>query len=171
MAKTRRMRWRATAPALVLAAVMAMGAAAPGAALERPAGLSEHGDGEALSDLVPSALGGDADAAYELGRFYSDGDGRIEDVREAARWYLVAAQRGHARAQNDLGLLFAKGQGLPQDYVKAYALFDLAAASFEMGRRRDQAIEMRDMMAAFMTPDERDEAHRLAASWKAEAGY
>lgn len=159
-----------TIAALALGAMLVTGFATGAGALERPAGLSVRGAGSALSELVPHALAGDGNAAYELGQFYSAGVRRIEDVLEAARWYLVAAQRGHPRAQSALGLLMAKGQGLPQDYVKAYALFDLAAAGFELGRRRDQAIEMRDMMAAFMTPDERAEARRLATSWKSQAG-
>lgn len=170
MAKSSRKRCGATGPAFVLAAGLVLAGAGSAVAVERPVDSSPPSASETLPDLVPSALAGDADAAYEIGQVYTAGGGRIEDALEAARWYLIAAQRGHARAQNDLGFLFAKGQGLPQDYVKAYALFDLAAAGFEVGRRRDQAIEMRDMMAAFMTSDERAEARRLADTWKAEAG-
>jgi len=118
---------------------------------------------------LPAALAGDATAAYAIGAAYAEGARRREDLIEAARWYLKAAQAGHPRAQNELGLLLAKGRGVAQDYVRAYALFDLAAAGFERGWRYEQAIELRDMMAAFMSPSQRRLAERLAAKWKAEA--
>ncbi|MFQ5468576.1 MAG: tetratricopeptide repeat protein [Kiloniellaceae bacterium] len=127
-------------------------------------------DGAGFEALVPQALEGDATAAYQIAREFSDGAGRPEDLLEAARWYLRAARQGHPRAQSDLAMLLAKGRGVAQDYTRAYALFDLAAAGFEAGWRHDQAIEMRDMMAAFMSPVQRARARHLAATWKAEAG-
>lgn len=127
-------------------------------------------DGAGFEALVPQALAGDATAAYQVAREFSDGARRPEDLLEAARWYLKAAQQGHVRAQNDLAMLLAKGRGVARDYTQAYALFDLAAAGFEAGWRHDQAIEMRDMMAAFMSPVQRARARHLAATWKAEAG-
>jgi len=159
---------RGTLAALVLAvSVFWAGGVAAGTAARPPGELSPKGD--IFRQWLPRALAGDATAAYKIGDAFSGSGARTEDFIEAARWYLKAARRGHVRAQNDLAMLFAKGQGVPQDYVRAYALFDLAAAGFEQGRRRDQAVELRDMMAAFMSPEQFGEAARLAAKWKAEA--
>jgi hypothetical protein len=116
---------------------------------------------------LPAALAGDAAAQYELGRAYADGAVTVEDMAEAARWYKMAADQGSARAQRDLAILYNKGQGVPQDYVQAYAWFDLAAIRFGTGRRHEQAAEMRNMMAAFLTPEQLNEAKRLSAEWQA----
>ena len=52
---------------------------------------------------------GDAEAAYRLGRRFAIGDGAPRDPAEAARWLRLAAERGHAAAQTELGLLYADG--------------------------------------------------------------
>ena len=46
-----------------------------------------------------------------------------------ASWWHKAADQGFAKAQTNLGVLYAHGQGVPQDYAIAYALYNLAAAS------------------------------------------
>jgi TPR repeat protein len=118
---------------------------------------------------LPAALAGDAAAQYELGRAFADGAATRQDLAEAARWYRQAADQGNARAQNDLAMLYTKGLGVSQDYVQAYVWFDLAAARFGAGRRHEQAIEMRDMMGAFLTPEQFAEAQRLSAEKLAES--
>lgn len=118
---------------------------------------------------LPAALAGDAAAQYELGRVYADGAASPEDMAEAARWYRQAASQGNVRAQQDLALLYNKGLGVPQDYVQAYVWFDLAAVRFGTGQRHDQAAEMRDMMAAFLTPEQLTEAKRLSEEWQADS--
>lgn len=124
---------------------------------------------DAFRRLLPRALGGDAAAQFQLGRAYVAGPRRPEDYAEAVHWFRAAAQRGHPRAQSDLAVLYGKGLGVPLDYVRAYAWFDVAATGFAHGWRREQALELRDMLAAFMTPAQRDEAGRLADAWKAKA--
>lgn len=116
---------------------------------------------------LPAALAGDAAAQFELGRAYADGASIVADMAEAAHWYKMAADQGNARAQRDLAILYNKGLGVPQDYVQAYVWFDLAATHFGTGRRHDQAAEMRNMMAAFLTPEQLDEAKRLSEEWQA----
>ena len=46
---------------------------------------------------------------------------------DAAAWYRRAVEQGHAEAQYNLGVLYAKGQGVPQAYVQAHMWFNLAA--------------------------------------------
>ena len=45
------------------------------------------------------------------------------DFDEAVKWYRKAAERGHAGAQSNLGLMHAKGQWVPQDYAAAASWF------------------------------------------------
>lgn len=40
-------------------------------------------------------------------------------TRQAIKWYRKAAQEGHAESQNNLGLLYHRGHGLPKDMEKA----------------------------------------------------
>lgn len=117
---------------------------------------------------LPAALAGDAAAQYELGRAFADGAATRQDLTEAARWYQQAADQGNARAQNDLAMLYTKGLGVSQDYVQAYVWFDVAAARFGAGKRHDQAAEMRDMMGAFLTPEQFAEAQRLSEEKQAQ---
>lgn len=57
-----------------------------------------------LSDLFSAAERGDADAQYSLGDMYRYGVSVPEDYAEAVRWYLAAAEQGHAAGQYQVGL-------------------------------------------------------------------
>ena len=50
-----------------------------------------------------------------------------EDDAEAARWYRLAADQGHADAQNNLGLKYASGEGVVEDDAEAVRWYRLAA--------------------------------------------
>ena len=55
----------------------------------------------------------------------------IQDYREAVKWmHLVhlAVERGHARAQSDLGGMYLHGVGAPQNFIKAHVWLCLATA-------------------------------------------
>jgi len=134
----------------------------PAPSAEQPTSLSKAD----FKRWLPQALAGDPQAAFKLGRAYSEGTGRWEDFSEAAHWFRRAAQAGHGQAQADLGLLYGKGLGVPQDYVWSYAWFAAAAANLGYGRARDQAVELRDMMAAFLSAEDRARADRLAEQLK-----
>ncbi len=81
--------------------------------------------------LAPSAYAGpfeDGDAAYYKG-----------DYATAAQLYKLAADQGNAEAQNNLGVMYDKGQGVTQNYQEAARLYKLAAdqgyarAQFNLG--------------------------------------
>jgi uncharacterized protein len=59
---------------------------------------------------------GDADAQYELGRLYLDGN--PNDVHEAARWFLLAATKGQCRAEAALGDILFSGQAVPRQAAR-----------------------------------------------------
>jgi TPR repeat protein len=57
------------------------------------------------------------------------------------KWYRLAADQGNDSAQFTLGLMYANGQGVPQDYAEAVRSFrkaadqGLAHAQFNLGAR------------------------------------
>ena len=79
---------------------------------------------------------------------------------------VQAADPENAAAQFNLGVKYATGQGVPQDYVQAHMWFNLAA-SRSTGEMREDAVERRDQIANEMTPDQLADAQRLAREWDA----
>ncbi|HRK25286.1 MAG TPA: tetratricopeptide repeat protein, partial [Beijerinckiaceae bacterium] len=58
---------------------------------------------------------GDPDAQYNVGRMYLDGAHGEKDARQAARWFNLAAEKGHPYAQAVLGQILFNGQnGVPR---------------------------------------------------------
>jgi TPR repeat protein len=43
------------------------------------------------------------------------------------KWYRLAAEQGYASPQYDLGQMYRKGKGVPQDYAETVRLYRLAA--------------------------------------------
>ena len=66
------------------------------------------------------AAHGDAEAQLQLGMRYAEGDGVIQNDKEAARWFALAAQQGQAEAQYRYGLALLQGRGVVQDYKAAF---------------------------------------------------
>ena len=50
-----------------------------------------------------------------------------KNLPEGVRYIRMAAERGYARAQSQLGYLYARGEGVPQDEKKAFDLYMQAA--------------------------------------------
>ncbi len=46
---------------------------------------------------------------------------------EAIKWFTLSAEQGEMRAQRILGDIYSNGRGVPQDYIKAIALYRKAA--------------------------------------------
>ncbi|CAI2717306.1 tetratricopeptide repeat protein [Nitrospina watsonii] len=69
--------------------------------------------------------------------WHHQGEAAYQNARyqEAATWYLKAAEAGLAEAQTQLGVMYAAGQGVPQDYDAALAWTRQAA---EAGHVRAQ---------------------------------
>lgn len=108
-------------------------------------------------------------AQFNLASMYAKGEGVPQDDGEAAKWTRRAADQGHLYAQTALGGYYALGKGVPQDYVEAHKWYNLAASGSTLAsnrRNRDNAIEMRDLVAARMTPAQIAEAQKLAREWK-----
>ena len=77
--------------------------------------------------LLEHAEQGDAQAQYEVGRRFWNGDGVDQDHKQAADWFDRAARQGLASAQCALGLCYERGDGVEQDMWQAAAWYQWAA--------------------------------------------
>ena len=83
-----------------------------------------------------------------------------KDDEEAVWWYRLAAEQGYASAQTILGLMYANGEGVPEDLVLAYMWYNLSAAQGNPRARWDKIIvEQR------MTGEQIADAQRLSREW------
>jgi TPR repeat protein len=89
------------------------------------------------------------------------GPGLPRDDAAAANWTLKLAERGHASSQYGIGVRYATGWGVPQDYVLAHKWYNLAAAAGDQ-----DAAESRNDLASKMTAAQIAEAQKLAREWK-----
>ena len=97
---------------------------------------------------------------------YDTGLGVPQDAAEAVRWFRLAAEQGHARAQYSLGVMYGTGEGVPQDNVEAHMWLNLAASRLS-GADRERSVGARDRVAELMTPADLSEAQRRAREWHA----
>ena len=74
---------------------------------------------------------------------------------------VVLAEQGNVISQYTLGVLYANGYGVPQDFVQAYKWYNLAAAN-----GAEVAGLRRDTLAKQMIPAQIAEAQQLAREWK-----
>ena len=82
---------------------------------------------EANDDISETQIADDAVTDYNRGVSYEMGVGVEQDKVEAAKWYALAASKGHAKAQSSLGIFYANGFGVAKDLTKALELYRLAA--------------------------------------------
>jgi TPR repeat protein len=68
----------------------------------------------------------DPNAQYNLARLYLEGTGVGKDSRQAARWFNLAAEKGHHASQALLGHLLMNGQGVPRQRAKGLMWLTLA---------------------------------------------
>ena len=94
----------------------------------------------------------DADSAYER-----------RDYALAARLFRPLAKQGDAWAQGKLGQLYARGQGVPHDFVRAYMWYAVAAAAVSVDERKTAMKKRRqDDMASQMTTAQIGKAQEMA---------
>jgi len=105
-----------------------------------------RGDFEAaLREWRPLAAQGDSESQYRLARMYYHGEGERNDAL-AAQWYERAAEQGHVKAQNNIGMLYEQGRGVEQDASLAVAWYrraadqGLATAQSNLARMYDRGL-------------------------------
>lgn len=82
---------------------------------------------DSITDITRKAEAGDAQAQFELGLAYDEGQNTAQDFGLAAEWYKESAEQGNASAQNNLGVLNRNGLGMPQNKEEAARWFTKAA--------------------------------------------
>src|ERR1700710_2690984 len=103
---------------------------------------------------TPAAFAGpweDGMAAYNRG-----------DYAPAIRVFRSLAEQGNAKAQNVLGVMFRKGEGVPKNPVRAHMWFSFAAKRGEAGAR----AELRQVSRT-MTAQEISQAEAMAKACEA----
>lgn len=105
-------------------------------------GIAAYKTGEyktALGEFQPLAEQGDSTAQYHLGRMYRIGQGVTQDYKQAAAWYLKAADREtlfskapdleNPKAQLELASLYKQGLGVEKDRQRTVKFLVKAAAA------------------------------------------
>ena len=83
------------------------------------------------------------------------------DSTLAARLFRPLAEQGDARAQFWLGVMYAKGQGVPQAFIRAHMWLNVAAAAQSVDSEK-KAMEDRDRVASDMTAAQIAKAQEMA---------
>jgi hypothetical protein len=102
----------------------------------------------------------DSNAQYNLARLYLEGTGVRKDARHAARWFNLAAEKGHTASQALLGHLLMTGQGVPRQRAKGLMWLTLAREA-STDSVKDQWIASL-YQEAFVAADESDRKLALA---------
>jgi localization factor PodJL len=115
----------------------------------------------AMSWYTKAATAGNARAMHNLAVMNAEGAaGGKPDYAEAAQWFRKAGQLGIRDSQFNLGILYARGMGVPQDLAQSWLWFSLAAQQGDA-----DAAKKRDEVAAKM------DAPALVAAAKALAEF
>lgn len=113
-----------------------------------------------LPELRKLADQGDADAQYQLGMRYHNGEEVPHDDVQAVQWYLRAADQGHVSAQSSLGAYYWAGRGVPEDLTKAYFWSEIALAGGD-----ENSKSRLEGLASQMTRQQVSTATQQAEEW------
>jgi hypothetical protein len=129
-----------------------------GSADQRLAGHSAQS--KSLADLQRLAARGDAEAQWQMGVRYHNGEDVPHDDTQAVQWFLRAAEQGHVTAQSTLGAYYWAGRGVPQDLSKAYFWSAIALAQGD-----DNSKSRLQGLASQMTHAQVSAARQQAEIW------
>ncbi|HEY6765757.1 MAG TPA: GAF domain-containing protein [Candidatus Sulfotelmatobacter sp.] len=128
-----------------------------------PAAAKNSVDAMRLPRLQQLAAQGDPAAENAIGLLYAQGDDKekvAHDEKEAARWFMKAAEHGNTAAQSKLGSLYWSGRGVPQDFNKAYFWTVLARAGGD-----DASKALAPFVAARLTGSQAQSIEQQAEVW------
>lgn len=115
-------------------------------------------------ECLAEAEKGNAIAQFILGFMYENGEGVVQDYKQAEKWYHEAADQGDVDAQFRLGEMYGDGDlGVAQDYVMSHMWFNIAGMNGYQG-----AYNKRDSVSKKMTPSQIREAQKLTKEWIAK---
>ena len=87
---------------------------------------------EGYSYLAQPLLEENAEAFYELGNLYYEGNYYERSYRDALSWYEKAAEQGYGPAISTMAYMYLNGEGVVQNNNKAFSLFKKAAGLDDM---------------------------------------
>jgi len=106
-------------------------------------------DPSTAASLQRAATGGDPVAQFLLGwRLCSQPDANAQTLRQAGVWFRASALKGHGPSMTNLGWLYLRGQGVPQDYMLGYMWLTLAQSVGQPLALEDSAALRQKMTAA-----------------------
>jgi hypothetical protein len=115
---------------------------------------------KSLADLRRLAAQGDADAQWQMGVRFHNGEGVPHDDAQAIQWFRRAAEQGHVTAQATLGAYYWAGRGVPQDLSQAYFWSALALAQGD-----ENSKSRLEGLASQMTRAQVSAARQKAEAW------
>lgn len=115
-------------------------------------------DGIQPPSLVAAAKTGDPVALFEIGARYTDGRGVAADLKQAASWYQLSADKGYAPAQYRLASMYEKGNGIDRDLVKAKEYYEQAA-------NQGNASAMHNLAVLYASGTAGQQDYDSAANW------
>jgi TPR repeat protein len=127
-------------------------------------GLTAYQKGDyagAVKEWRPLAEQGVAEAQFNLGLLYADGQGVPLDPGQAASWFEKAAEQDYGKAQLNLGALYSSGKGVKRDYMQAYKWFNICAAKGD-----SKCAAKRDFVAKMLKAPQLAAAQRMSSEWK-----
>ena len=111
---------------------------------------------EVLAACEAFAKDGDSKAQFELGEYYYNGQLTAQDLPKALAWFEQASLQGLAQAQWRLGLMFARGEGVPANRVQAFIVLKMAAIN-----GAEDAMDSADQLAQQMSREELQAANQV----------
>jgi hypothetical protein len=125
-----------------------------------PGGRSAQLSRASLSDLQKMSESGDAEAQWQLGVRYHNGEGVPGNDAEAIRWFQKAAEQGNVAAEAALGAYYWAGRGVPEDLSKAYFWSAIALAQGD-----ENSKSRLEGLASQMTETQIAAARQQAEAW------
>jgi TPR repeat protein len=108
---------------------------------------------------------GDADAQYRVGLLYSQEDGLGVSPLQSARWFSLAARKGHCAAQARLGdLLFNGVEGIEAQPVEGLMWLNVSHVRCAGTAEQAQVDELLSRASSVARPEDRVSAAAMAES-------
>ncbi len=116
-----------------------------------------------LQQLIRQAELGDAISQFQSGYLLLGSHNIAADYAAAANLFAKAADNGINTAMTNLGLLYFRGLGVPQDYVLGFMWVSLGASS-----GRDKLVAIRDYIMGFLTANQINDAQTMLRNQEGE---
>ena len=112
----------------------------------------------------------DADTEFRVANMYLKGLGVEKNPDEGLKWLELCCEKKNARAQYQLAVLYQKGDGVPQDEIKAQSLYSEALAGFlEQEKETPTAYVQYQIAGMYKHGNGTEQDDKKAFQWYMEA--